>query len=338
MDYAHDETDKIIDEITQRLREEYDQAQDEVNDKLEAYFASFRRKDEEMRAKMEAGEITKTQYQGWRQGQLIVGRRWARLQHELARDMFNTNMIAREIIYGFLPDIWALNHNFAAYEVEKAFGIDLGFTLYDHKAVAYLMNKNPQILPMPSPKRLRELKEAGETLWESQKIISVMMQAILQGESIPNMAKRISQTLGTQDYNAAVRNARTMATATENAGRVEAYKEAKELGAEGYQEWVAVHDARTRHQHREADGQKIQVGEKFIVDGYEMEAPADPTAPAYLVYNCRCHIKFLPKGLEPRAEKRRVIAGYDSYEEWKAGKYDPKRDKAYREQRRKNDG
>ena len=338
MDYAHDETDKIIDEMAKRLKEEYDQAQEEVQAKLEDYFASFRRKDMQMRADMEAGKITKQEYQNWRRSQLIVGRRWARLQHELARDMFNTNMIAREIVYGYLPEIWALNYNFGTFEVEKAFGIDLGFTQYDHKAVAYLVKHNPQILPMPSPKRLRELKEAGETLWESQKIISVMMQSILQGESLEKTAKRVANTLGTQDYNAAVRNARTMATATENAGRIEAFKEAKELGAEGYQEWVAVHDARTRHAHREADGQKIQVGEKFIVDGYEMEAPADPTAPAYLVYNCRCHVKFVPKGLEPRAEKRRVIAGYDSYEEWKAGKYDPKRDKEYRENRRRNNG
>lgn len=338
MDEAHRLTDELIEEMTGRIKEEYEQATKEVEKKLKKYLADFERKDAVMRADLEAGRISLTDYNNWRRGQIIVGRRWERLKNLLAKDMFNANMVAREMVYGYLPEIWGLNYNFAKYEIEKAFGADLGFTMYDRNAVAHILKRNPQLLPMPSPKRLREMKEAGEVLWEKQKIQSVALQAILQGESIPKIAKRITETLGEANYTAAVRNARTMATAAENGARVESYREAKAEGIEGYQEWMAVHDARTRHAHRQADGQKVGAGEPFDVDGHKMEYPGDPSAPGYLVYNCRCNVKFVPKGLTPRAERRREIAGYDSYEEWRAAKYDPKRDEEWRKARRAQNG
>lgn len=320
VDPEYDETDARLKRLERRLKLEYRRASDEVKKKADAFMQEFKAKDEQMRQKMQDGLITQTEYAQWRMNQLLVGARWSEMREVLAYDYVHANQIANEMIYGAVVRSYASNHNYGVYEVEKAFHIDTGLNLYDMNAMQYIVLHDPQLLPMPSPKRLKQIKEAGDVLWNKQQLQSVMTQAILQGDSVGQIAKRLADTVGEKNYYAAVRNARTMVTAASNYGRIEAYKAAAERGAKGYQEWQAVHDERTRTAHREADGQRVQPGEKFIVDGYEMECPGDKSAPGYLVYNCRCGVKFVPEGLTPTAEKTRVIAGYSSYEEWKHAK------------------
>lgn len=83
--------------------------------------------------------------------------------------------------------------------------------------------------------------------------------------------------------------------------------------------WRATLDGRTRHAHRLLDGQMVDIGEKFKVDGYELEYPGDPSAPGYLVYNCRCTVVSVDKFHNPNAPRAAKL-GDMSYEEWKAGK------------------
>lgn len=64
----------------------------------------------------------------------------------------------------------------------------------------------------------------------------------------------------------------------------------KLYGALGIQqhEWIAVHDNRTRLDHREVDGQVVWVGQPFNVGGWPMLYPGDPAGPPEEVINCRC--------------------------------------------------
>lgn len=61
--------------------------------------------------------------------------------------------------------------------------------------------------------------------------------------------------------------------------------------------WIAAHDARTRHSHRDIDGTIVDEDRKFRVDRYKgeklvgydlMTGPGDPTAHAENICNCRC--------------------------------------------------
>jgi glutathione S-transferase len=52
--------------------------------------------------------------------------------------------------------------------------------------------------------------------------------------------------------------------------------------------WLATSDARTRPEHRAADGQETGLTQPFDVGGYSMQHPGDPSAPAHLVCRCRC--------------------------------------------------
>ncbi|MDD6790461.1 MAG: hypothetical protein PUE04_10195, partial [Lachnospira sp.] len=69
---------------------------------------------------------------------------------------------------------------------------------------------DPQLLPKPSVKRQREI-DASDFKWNNQKLSSAFTASIIAGDSIPNMARRIS-SVAAMDHNAAVRNARTMVT------------------------------------------------------------------------------------------------------------------------------
>jgi uncharacterized protein with gpF-like domain len=120
-----------------------------------------------------------------------------------------------------------------------------------------------------------------------------------------------------------------MTTATQNAGRVDGFKRANDMGIDVVREWVAVLDGRTRHEHRILDGQRRKVGEPFEVEGEKIMRPADPAAPYHLIMNCRCTLIGQIKGFERNTQAYREDKDLDgmTYEEWKAAKPKPKRKK-----------
>lgn len=52
--------------------------------------------------------------------------------------------------------------------------------------------------------------------------------------------------------------------------------------------WIAVHDNRTRHAHREADGQTVNDEDAFNVGGEQLDFPGDPNGSAGNTIHCRC--------------------------------------------------
>ena len=290
-DSGHDGTEAILKEIEKRVTKEYRQAAAEVQEKLNDYWRRFRIKDEIKRKALKAGAITKQEYNQWRIGQIAIGKRWAEMQDVLARDFHNANNIARSIADGYMPEVYALNHNYGTFLVEKASLVDTSYSLYSREAVERLIKDQPDVLPpVPGLKKQREINAAlaaGKDIrWQKGQIQSVMTQGILQGESIPNIARRIASTLGERNLGTAIRYARTAATAAQNAGREDSYKRAQSMGIKMRQMWVATLDDRTRVEHRYLDGQVVDVGEPFVVDNIEIEYPGDPQAPGYMIYNC----------------------------------------------------
>ena len=322
MDIAHKQTEKILSQIERRVRKEYRQASKEVEQKLDRYFAAFRRKDEAKRELVKSGELSEQDYKAWRTSQLAVGKRWENMKDQLAQDYTNATVIARNISDGYMPEVYAINHNFATYQVETSAKVNTSYTLYSQQSVERLMRENPDILPQVG-RTTQELIDSGVLKkWEMKNIQSTMIQGILQGESINALAKRMAYDVGATNYKDCVKHARTMTTATQNAGRVDGYKRAEKMGIDMEQEWVAVLDGRTRHEHRQLDGQRRPVGEPFEVDGYKLDYPADPKAPYYLIMNCRCTLIGQLKGFERDTKEYRQDPELDgmSYDEWKQGK------------------
>lgn len=314
MDYAHKLTDDELKALEKRISDEYKQAEKEVEEKLNNYLSSFARKDAIEAQKVADGIITQKEYDNWRVNQMATGKRWDNLRNSLAEDYHNANMIARGMTTDQSKEVYALNYNYGGFEVESATGLDTGFILYDKSTVERLMRDDPQMLPPPGKKVAERIKAGQDVLWNNQQIQSVMMQSLLQGESIGKIANRLAVAVGDSNKVGAIRNARTMTTGAENAGRVDSYKRAEEMGIKLKQMWVATLDERTRQSHRELDGQSVEPGEVF---SNGCEYPGDPKGRPEEVYNCRCTLVAKLPGVPYTFAERGTDK--EEYLEWKKG-------------------
>lgn len=80
------------------------------------------------------------------------------------------------------------------------------------------------------------------------------------------------------------RIARTESTAAQNNAALQALQDEDWAS----KEWLATHDSRTRPSHAALHGQRVEVGSPFVVNGYELQHPGDPSAPPGETVNCRC--------------------------------------------------
>ncbi len=129
------------------------------------------------------------------------------------------------------------------------------------------------------------------------------------GDSIPELAARVDAVLSTTDSerwpNRATTVARTEAIGAMNAGRSDAFSIlAGESDVPMEKIWLATDDTRTRHTHREADGQRVPEGSPFTVGGFDLRFPGDPMGPAQEVINCRCTLLLVEQGETVRMDNR----------------------------------
>lgn len=318
-DYAHEWTDKHLEELEKRVAAVYRQAAEEMREKLEQWYKDFERLDKQKAALVDAGKLPKADYLAWRKGKMVESGRLKALVDTLVKDFVNSDKIAMQIVRGDLTDVYALNANYAAYKIEQDTGLGLSWTLYDHSTVERMIREEPDVLPLPS------VNIPLDEQWNRKHLNNAITRGILQGESIPHIADRLQLILG-MDRTAAVRSARTATTAAECAGRINAYEHAVSLGIQLKQRWKATLDGKTRHAHRILDGQMVDVGQPFQVDGVEIKYPSDPSAPGYLIYNCRCTIESVDKfhdmkaprvAENPLTGKPETIQGM-TYTEWEA--------------------
>lgn len=321
LDPAHIETERILARLERRIAEEYSLAAREVEKTLKRYLQAFETKDKIWRQWVKDGKKTPGEYQRWRTGQIMAGNRWKHLKQQIAEDMYNASEIARSVAEGYMPEVYALNHNFTTYQIETGGLIDTSYTLYSRESVERILRDDPELLPAPGKKVSEEIKKGLAVKWNRQQIQSVMMQGILQGESIPKLAKRLRKVTDS-NRKASIRNARTMATGAQNAGRVDAAIRARRMGVDLVQQWEAALDMRTRTDHRLLHGQRREIGEAFVVPaggeyaGAEIMYPGDPSAEPAEVYNCRCTLLTWVRGFEHGAVKESDGLAGMSFEEW----------------------
>lgn len=92
------------------------------------------------------------------------------------------------------------------------------------------------------------------------------------------------------------RRAETIArTETHIAANVGSNEAAHATGLKMQKEWCATEDERTRPDHHEADGQRVDKDADFIVGGERLRFPGDPKGSARQIINCRCVVLWHPK-------------------------------------------
>ena len=288
-DKAHILTDKKLEEMERHLSAIYSEAQKDIQKKADEYFDKFKKADEEKRKLVKAGKLTDEEYKTWRQNKIMYGKRFTTMKEDVAKQLLNVNQTATAYINGELPEVYTLNYNALAETVDGVGGYS--FTLTDRDTIKHLATTDKSLLPF------RELDPAKDIPWNMKKINGQVLQGIIQGESIPNISKRI---MNVQEMNkdAAIRSARTIVTGAENKGRLDSYKRAEADGIILEKEWIATSDSRTRDWHEELDGVTKPIDKPFENAIGKIMFPGDPTADGANVYNCRCTLVSKVKGFK----------------------------------------
>ena len=285
MDYGHSTTDKMLMTLEGKIKQEYEQASKEVEKSAQKYLAQFEKNDKKMAALVEAGDITKKEYTEWRTKQILISEKWKSARDEMTNIYMNADKVANGLIRDSAYEAYALNHNYGTFEAETGAKLDTNYTLYSKDSVARLAKDNPDLLPPPGKRTSAAIRSGRLKRWNQQQLQSAAMQGMLQGKSMPKIAKDIAERVGEKNSSSHIRAARTMITSAENAGRIDSYRRAEEMGIEMQKQWMSTHDGRTRHSHRELDGETIPVDEEF---SNGLMFPADPYGLPEEVYNCRC--------------------------------------------------
>lgn len=303
MDSAHKWTDRRLAAMEKRLSAIYGRANEEVTEKINDYLKSFLTLDKLKRESVASGKISEEEYKRWKRTQIFIGKNWRDTREAIAKEYLNVNKTALAYINGELPEVYAKNYNAfegTANAAAKEYGAeDYSFTLTDANTVKKLSTENKTLLPY------KVVDGKADVRWNTKKINAEVLQSILQGESVGGLAKRL-ETVTEMNHAAAVRNARTMITSAECAGRQASYVRAEADGMIIDREWIAANDGRTRYAHRELNGKTAAVNEPFKVEGREIMYPGDPHAHPRLVYNCRCTIAAVVKGFGEASRARKL--------------------------------
>ena len=279
-DSAHKKTDEEIDRMWKHIAGIYNRANEEIEKKSEAFFDRFLEKDLKKRQDLKDGKITAKEYETWRIGQIMTGQHWERMKQWTADELLRANQTATAYVNRQLPGIYALNYNMVGDEVAGSVR-GYSFEMVDASTVKNLATSDKTLLPYKYVDGKKDVR------WNTQKVNSEVLQGIIQGESIPDIAKRLRNVVG-MNRASAVRNARTTTTSAENKGRMDSFHRAQEKGVRIVKVWMATTDERTRDEHIELDGQEREIDEPFENSLGEIMYPGDPDADPANVYNCRC--------------------------------------------------
>ena len=290
MDKAHKATDKRLEVMERELAAIYREAQKGISDKAAAYFDQFIKQDEKKKALVADGKLSEDEYLQWRKNKILYSKRFVTLQGQITGELARVNQTAAAYINDQLPDVYALNYNYVGKGVQRAVK-GYSFTLIDANTVKRLATKTDGLLPE------RKVDVPKDKLWNAKKMRSQVLQGILQGESMDKIADRM-QTVTDMNGVSAIRNARTMVTGAENAGRIDMMHKAATDGVIMRKRWIATTDSRTRDWHRDLDGKEVDMDEPFQNDFGDIMFPGDPTADGANVYNCRCTLGYRVVGFE----------------------------------------
>ena len=347
--YPDNWTDKELETLEKRIAEVFKEAEKDLDKEVKEYFAKFKFRDKEMQALVDAGEMTKEQYQQWRLTQMGRGKRFEALRDKVAERYTKANEVSNAYVNDMTPSIYSLNRNYEAYQIEKTVG-SCDFTMWDESTVRRLLVEQPDLMPYYPPSRA--LDRGIDLAYGKSQITKHVTSGIIRGLAPGKIASELMANLTEMNRSSAVRAARTGITTAQNAGRLDSYIAAEKMGIQIKRRWVCTKDSRTRLDHGLADGQ-IVVGTKqpFIVGGYKMMFPGDKSmnAPGFEIYNCRCTTRTVekdgieaeprqmrvtnPKWEEAKAKETELAAEVDKLKEREQAETDPEKQKELRRDR-----
>lgn len=299
--------EKQAQELQEKLQLVYSKAVEGMDARIEASLRQFEKDRAKWEADIAAGKKDAKAYEAWLKDQALHNDQLKALKSALAQDLTATDKMAIAHVNRVPAGVYAEGMNFATYEIEHGAKADTSFTLYDKNAVMELVASEPGLLPQAS------FDKAKDLAWNRRHVNSAVTQAVLQGQTIPQLAASLAG-IAAMDQRAAMRSARTTMTSAHSLGKLKGYERAADMGIDVKKQWLAALDSRTRGSHRHLDGEVVELDAEF---SNGLKYPGDPDGPASEVYNCRCTLVPVIVDVEYEEVERADKLGDMSYEEWK---------------------
>ena len=300
------ETDKSIIKLGKELKGIYQQAAKEIQDKISAQMTKYGPELEALEEKLTAGTITADELKSLKLGKLMQAV-MDQKNEQLTVSMLHANKQALAMINGEQYHVFASNANWQSYQLTQDTKMNLSFSVYDEDTVRNLVKNKPELIPR------KQVNGKKDKAWNQKVIAGAITQAVIQGESIPNLAKRIATDTAETNMKAMLRYARTAMTGAQNAGRMEMLHRGAGMGIKVKKKWLATLDSRTRDSHQRMDGVTVGVDEEFVTPlGSKMQYPGDLAGYGGDVWNCRCTMVYEYEGFpnDPTLDQR---ISYDEY-------------------------
>lgn len=304
-------------ELQEKLQLVYSKAVEGMDARIEASLRQFEKDRAKWEADVAAGKKDAKAYKAWLKDQALHNDRLKALKKSLAQDLTAADKMAIAYVNDMPAGVYAEGMNFATYEVEHGAKANTSFTLYDKNTVMELVANEPDLLPQAS------FDKAKDLAWNSRHVTSAVTQAVLQGQTAPQLAAAIAG-LAAMDQRAAMRAARTAMTSAHSLGKLNGYERAAAMGIDVKKRWLAALDQRTRGSHRHLDGETVKLDEEF---SNGLKYPGDPDGPGSEVYNCRCTMVPVIGDVPYEKVDRASKLGDMSYEKWRGAHVPPVQDK-----------
>lgn len=290
----------------------YAQAAKEMQKQLQEFTDKYGPQMKALEKKFIDGTITEQEL-AWQKQKLMQQKLMQQKIDQCTGVMLNANKKALAMVNGEQLGVFAENANWQSYELSQDAKMNLMFSIYDEDTAENLIRNKPELLPH------KEVNDKKDQAWNQKQITAAVTQAVIQGESIDKLAKRIAVQTGETNMKAMVRYARTAMTGAQNAGRMEMLHRAEGMGIQVKKVWLATLDSRTRDSHQHLDGVSVGVDEKFP---NKLMYPGDPSGAPAEVYNCRCTLIYDYEGFpnDPTLDQRIMYDEYYTTEQDEDGK------------------
>lgn len=223
-----------------------------------------------------------------------------------------------EAINGHLLNTGQLAYNELFYEFESGHG-GINFAMLRDEELKTIIET-----PVANFK-LSERINDGVVTDLKRNIKNELTRLFLMGESMPKVSSRLSE-LGYSSYRRAMTITRTEAGRVQAITRQKAQIEAETLDIQFEKQWVATLDTRTRHNHANLDGVRVNPDGYFTINGHRTKQP-HMFGLASEDVNCRCRtISVLLDDVEPmlrRDNETGEVVEYKNYRDWEAKRVVP---------------
>jgi len=199
--------------------------------------------------------------------------RLQRLERLAQAELATINRGKRQKLQSHLTKAYEMNYKTAGQTLNNVARTSVSFDRFNREAI-YAASIRP----------MADIALEEEATMSRRRIRRAIRQSVTQGESIDDMADRVTQAMG-RNANNAVRIARTETTGIMGQARRDMLREARDEGIEVKKVWLSTSDDRTRESHDDIDGVEVDIDETFP-NG--LEYPGDDGGEAEEVVNCRC--------------------------------------------------